>query len=345
MPDSSRVYEITKRIPRSTTHTLLTVVREIIPTIFEYSRIHQAIIGLTLFTIINNILIVRAVDMPTTALFAVSDPYQIADTVRLLADYTPDLDENPDEIAFILEENINGGYLSPNNIIVAPPSPEIGEEQPENRPKATVEDRKADTKYAVQIGDTISGIGEKFSLKMATIKIKNNISDIDSIKPGQELVIPPADLSEKAVKAAEERKRASAELAESKTKKKIATSSRGNWGLAVPISHNGITRGIGYGHTGIDYRADVGTPVMAADDGVVIIASSSGWNGGYGKTILISHGNGKTTRYGHLNSIAVSPGEHISQGEIIAKSGSTGRSTGPHLHFELRVNGAVKNPF
>jgi murein DD-endopeptidase MepM/ murein hydrolase activator NlpD len=78
---------------------------------------------------------------------------------------------------------------------------------------------------------------------------------------------------------------------------------------------------------------------------VVVIASSSGWNGGYGKTILISHSNGKTTRYGHLNSVDVTVGERVSQGEQIGRSGSTGRSTGPHLHFELRVNGIVKSPF
>lgn len=271
-----------------------------------------------------------------------SDPYQIAETVRLLSQYTPDLDENPDEIAYTLEETINGGYLSTNGLLI--PTPETGSLPDENvAPVTETDERKSDSKYTVQIGDTISGIGEKFSLKMATIRVKNNMGDIDSIKPGQELTIPPADLSDKAVKAAEDRRKASADLAQSKTKK-IISSKCGNRGLIVPIRHNGISRGIGYGHTGIDYRANIGTPVTAAADGTIAISDESGWNSGFGKTVVLKHSGNMTTRYAHMSDVVIAAGQQVDQGEIIGYSGNTGRSTGPHLHFELRVNGAVKNP-
>ncbi|WP_066634127.1 peptidoglycan DD-metalloendopeptidase family protein [Desulfolucanica intricata] len=94
-------------------------------------------------------------------------------------------------------------------------------------------------------------------------------------------------------------------------------------------------------HTGIDIGASTGTPVVAAEGGRVIRA---GWNGGYGKCIDISHGSGVVTRYAHLSSISVSVGQSVSRGELIGRVGSTGRSTGPHLHFEVIIDGQYKNP-
>ena len=94
-------------------------------------------------------------------------------------------------------------------------------------------------------------------------------------------------------------------------------------------------------HTGIDWSCPVGTNVYAADDGTVTFA---GWNGGYGNMIKIDHGNGYVTYYAHCSSLLVSPGTTVSTGDVIALSGNTGRSTGPHLHFEVRVNGVPMNP-
>jgi murein DD-endopeptidase MepM/ murein hydrolase activator NlpD len=116
-------------------------------------------------------------------------------------------------------------------------------------------------------------------------------------------------------------------------------------GFIIPIKHNGITRGLIRGiHKGIDYRAYMGTPVVSAAHGKVIEADSTGWNGGWGKYVLIDHGNGKTTRYAHLNKISVITGQEVKQGDIVGYSGSSGRSTGPHLHFEYRLNGRAVDP-
>lgn len=94
-------------------------------------------------------------------------------------------------------------------------------------------------------------------------------------------------------------------------------------------------------HKGIDIACSVGTAVMASNGGTV---SSAGWQSGYGYVVYIDHGNGVQTRYGHLSKILVSVGEHVSQGERIALSGNTGNSTGPHCHFEIRINGEAVNP-
>ena len=94
-------------------------------------------------------------------------------------------------------------------------------------------------------------------------------------------------------------------------------------------------------HTGIDLRGDVGEPVHATAAGKVSIA---GREGGYGKMVQIDHGNGLATRYGHLSEIDVRAGQAVHIGQVIGKIGSTGRSTGPHLHYETRVNGAAVDP-
>ena len=94
-------------------------------------------------------------------------------------------------------------------------------------------------------------------------------------------------------------------------------------------------------HSGVDINASYGSSVLAADSGTVILA---GWNGGYGNCVVISHGNGITTLYGHMSSIAVSSGQSVSQGQTIGYVGSTGNSTGPHLHWEVAVNGSQVNP-
>jgi murein DD-endopeptidase MepM/ murein hydrolase activator NlpD len=94
-------------------------------------------------------------------------------------------------------------------------------------------------------------------------------------------------------------------------------------------------------HKGQDISAPSGTPVVATADGSVVIA---GWLRGYGQVVYIDHGNGITTRYGHLSRIDVSVGQMIRQGERLGLVGSTGRSTGPHLHYEVRINGQPTSP-
>lgn len=94
-------------------------------------------------------------------------------------------------------------------------------------------------------------------------------------------------------------------------------------------------------HAGVDFGAPSGAAIWAANGGTVIHA---GTRGGYGNTVMISHGNGITTLYAHMSSISVSNGQEVSQGQQVGRVGSTGLSTGPHLHFEVRVNGTPKNP-
>jgi len=95
-------------------------------------------------------------------------------------------------------------------------------------------------------------------------------------------------------------------------------------------------------HTGLDIGAAMGTNIFAAAEGTVLVA---GWNaGGYGNYVVIDHGGGLTTLYAHCSSLNVSAGQKVSRGQVIAKCGSTGMSTGPHLHFEVLQNGAHTNP-
>lgn len=94
-------------------------------------------------------------------------------------------------------------------------------------------------------------------------------------------------------------------------------------------------------HSGIDYAANRGTPIKAAEDGTVILA---GVNGGYGNCVIIDHGGGVSTLYGHADKLLVKTGQDVIKGQTIALVGSTGLSTGPHLHFEVRVNGETQDP-
>lgn len=94
-------------------------------------------------------------------------------------------------------------------------------------------------------------------------------------------------------------------------------------------------------HTGVDFAASTGTAIYAWKDGTVIYA---GWSGGYGNFIEVKHSDGTTSRYAHCSKILVSKGQTVSKGETIGKVGSTGNSTGPHLHFEIKVNGSFVNP-
>lgn len=106
-----------------------------------------------------------------------------------------------------------------------------------------------------------------------------------------------------------------------------------------------LTSGFGWRwgrmHEGIDLAVGVGTPVVAAASGTVIVA---GWLGGYGNLIVIDHGNGISTAYGHNTSVTVGVGQSVAQGQLISYSGSTGHSTGPHVHFEVRINGTPVDP-
>jgi murein DD-endopeptidase MepM/ murein hydrolase activator NlpD len=100
--------------------------------------------------------------------------------------------------------------------------------------------------------------------------------------------------------------------------------------------------GEGAFHTGIDLAATRGTQVRVTADGVV---TTEGWSGGYGKLLVVDHGNGLETYYAHLSAFLVIPGQEVTRGQVIALSGGTGRSTGPHVHYEVRLHGTPLNPY
>jgi murein DD-endopeptidase MepM/ murein hydrolase activator NlpD len=100
--------------------------------------------------------------------------------------------------------------------------------------------------------------------------------------------------------------------------------------------------GMGAFHAGIDLTVDQGTPVKVTGDGVVLRAE---WSGGYGKLVVVDHGNGLQTYYGHLSRFTVVPGQDVRRGQVLAMSGSTGRSTAPHLHYEVHQSGTPVNPY
>jgi len=115
-------------------------------------------------------------------------------------------------------------------------------------------------------------------------------------------------------------------------------------GFIWPV-HGIVTSGYGWRwgrlHAGIDIAVGSGTPVVAAAGGTVVIA---GWLGGYGNLVVVDHGNGTATAYGHNSAVTVGTGQFVAQGQLIAYSGSTGHSTGPHVHFEVRLGGVPVDP-
>ena len=94
-------------------------------------------------------------------------------------------------------------------------------------------------------------------------------------------------------------------------------------------------------HTGLDFRGDTGEAIRVTAGGTVV---SAGWSGGYGRMVEVDHGNGLSTRYGHLSEIDVKVGQTVKAGQTVGRMGSTGRSTGPHLHYETRIDGEAVDP-
>lgn len=119
----------------------------------------------------------------------------------------------------------------------------------------------------------------------------------------------------------------------------------------MPVSARAMTSGFGLrlhpllgtlrAHTGIDLAAGYGSPIIATSDGVV---GSANWAGGYGLLVSLDHGSGLQTRYGHMSRLNVVAGQSVRKGDVIGYVGSTGMSTGPHLHYEIRINGQPVNP-
>lgn len=195
--------------------------------------------------------------------------------------------------------------------------------------------------YTVKSGDTISKISARYEIDGEKITAANGIGD--SLKIGQQLIIPGGKKITERVAASTPRNTYTSGLSAIKNLIKSPTVKSTGAKMAWPTSGNRLTQYFSWRHNGVDIANKVGTPIYAAEAGIVEIAAG-GWNGGYGNTILINHGGGKKTRYGHLSKLFVGVGDEVERGENIGTMGSTGRSTGSHLHFEVIINKTRYNP-
>lgn len=186
-------------------------------------------------------------------------------------------------------------------------------------------------KYEVRKGDTVKSIAQKLNSDADEIIQFNDLPSNGQLAEGQTIIVP------------------NGEIAPSPSIRPGSKSSpvRGANGPSYagyylrPIAEGRKSQGL-HGYNGVDLADSCGTPVMASASGDVIISRENGWNGGYGNYVVISHSNGTQTLYSHLLSNIVSAGWHVVQGQVIGYIGSTGKSTGCHVHFEVR---GAKNPF
>lgn len=194
--------------------------------------------------------------------------------------------------------------------------------------------------YTVKSGDTLSKIASIYSIEVDKINSVNALAG--GLKAGQKIILPGATQISQAQIAA---KPSANYTGISAIRDLIQTPAAKVTGakMAWPTVGSRITQYFSWRHTGVDIANKVGTPLYAADDGVVETATG-GYNGGYGNMIVINHGGGIKTRYAHASKLFVKAGDSVSKGDTIAAMGSTGRSTGSHIHFEVLVNGARKNP-
>jgi len=197
--------------------------------------------------------------------------------------------------------------------------------------------------YTVKSGDTISKIASAYDIEAEEIAKQNKLGE-GGLKIGQKLILPGAKkINTSSVASAIRRNNSYTGVSVIKDLVKAPAASSKGGSMVWPAVGYRITQYFSWRHNGIDIGNKVGTAIYAAEAGTVEIARG-GWNGGYGNTILINHGGGKKTRYGHLSKLYVKAGEKVARGENIGAMGSTGRSTGPHLHFEIIINGTRYNP-
>ncbi|HLP44234.1 MAG TPA: peptidoglycan DD-metalloendopeptidase family protein [Candidatus Nanoarchaeia archaeon] len=180
-------------------------------------------------------------------------------------------------------------------------------------------------RYKVKSGDTIQSIVKKHEADLDEVLQYNNLTLDSKLGIGDEIIIPNAE---------------SHEIAKTPTKTTSTVNSSGYF--IRPIAIGKRSQGI-HGYNGVDLAAPVGTNIVASAAGKVIVSRSNGaYNGGYGNYVVVSHPNGTQTLYAHMKDVSVTVGDEVKQGELLGHIGMTGRTTGPHVHFEIR---GAKNPF
>lgn len=194
-------------------------------------------------------------------------------------------------------------------------------------------------RHVVKSGDTVQSIAKKYESDVEEILSYNQLASASDLAVGDTLIIPGGNLHEAAPTTPP--KKSSSKKTSSGTTKATASALSGG-GFINPLPGSVRTQGV-HGYNGVDLAGvALGSAVRAAAAGEVIVSRSSGWNGGYGSYVVIKHSNGTQTLYAHLSSVAVGVGDYVAAGETLGGVGSTGRSTGVHLHFEVR---GASNPF
>lgn len=205
--------------------------------------------------------------------------------------------------------------------------------------------------HQVEKNQNLEKIAKIYGVEVKEIQQHNEQEVLAHLAPGQEIFIPggkpiPAPEPLPSVVARNTPARAG-----TSTRQATAALSRSNdkvaRGKLLFPTRGIITQRFHGGHPAYDIANASKPPLWAADDGVVIIATSSGWNGGYGRYVRIDHGNGLTTTYGHMDSLSVKVGQRIKQGDVIGRMGNTGNvrgRTGIHVHFEVSINGRKISP-
>jgi len=191
--------------------------------------------------------------------------------------------------------------------------------------------------HKVVSGETIGSIAKKYNAEEIDILEVNKLASADKLQVNQKIIVPGG----KKVTTSYEPKTytgisAIKEIAKSPSATPVA-GNKMNW----PTEGSRITQYYSWKHYGLDIANKTGTPIYAADSGTI---ETIGWGTGYGNQIIIDHGGGKKTRYAHMSKFYVEKGEKVTKGQTIGAMGSTGWSTGPHLHFEVIINGTKYNP-
>jgi len=194
--------------------------------------------------------------------------------------------------------------------------------------------------HKVAEGDSLAGLAEKYRVSVDEITAYpgNEIGDDGLLVAGATVVIPGAELPDPPVRVVPTPAPAQPVVREAPAVAAVSGSGTMQWPL------NGmLTSGYSSYHRAIDIHTKAGLPVVSADGGTVTLVSWQTYS--YGYHVIIDHGDGVQTLYAHLSAINVEAGQVVERGEQVGAVGSTGRSTGPHLHFEVRVNGTQQNPF
>ncbi len=196
--------------------------------------------------------------------------------------------------------------------------------------------------HTVKNGETVTQIAKKYQVDPATIIEGNKLASAADIQVGEVLIIPNGINPTTVIPRPRQQQSLGSIIQDILVPGQAGISQELGGKFLWPVLSRRITQYFKLRHTGVDIGDKIGNPIYAAENGRV---ERAGWNnGGYGNYVIINHGNGIQTLYGHQSKILVKAGDTVARGQQIGMIGSTGRSTGPHLHFEVRINGRVTNP-